>query len=98
MRTVTINRANLIKKIAVSNVTNQKVSEVLEKTLEEISKALARGEDVKVSSFGTFGIIDKRERLGRNPRTGEDAKISSRRVISFRFCDGFRKLVGNLPI
>jgi integration host factor subunit alpha len=98
MRTATIGRANLIKKIAINNVTNQEASEVLEKTLEEISKVLASGEDVKISSFGTFGVIHKKERLGRNPRTGEGAKISSRRVISFRFCDGFKKLVGNCRI
>ena len=80
MRTATTSRANLTKKIVINNVTNQEASEVLEKTLGEIAKALASGEDVKIDSFGTFGIIHKKERFGRNPRTGKDAKISSRRV------------------
>lgn len=96
MRTATTSRVNLTKKIAINNVTNQEASEVLEKTLGEIAKALASGEDVKIASFGTFGIIHKKERFGRNPRTGKDAKISSRRVISFRACGDFKKLVANL--
>ena len=97
MKTKTITRSDLIKRIAITNVTNQDASEVLEKILEEIGKALASGKDVKISSFGTFGIIHKKERVGRNPRTGKDAKISSRRVISFRACCDFKKLVANLP-
>lgn len=98
MRTVTINRADLVKRIAVTNVKNQEASEVLEKTLEEIGKALASGEDVKIASFGTFGIIRKKERLGRNPKTGKDAKISARRVISFRACSVFKKSVADPSI
>lgn len=96
MRTKTINRANLVKRISITNVTSQEASEVLEKTLEEIGKALASGKDVKISLFGTFGIIHKKERVGRNPRTGKDAKISSRQIISFRACPVFKKLVTNL--
>jgi integration host factor subunit alpha len=96
MKTQTINRANLVKRIAITNVTNQEASEVLEKTLEEIGKSLVSGKDVKISLFGTFGIIHKKERFGRNPRTGKDAKISSRRVISFRACGDFKKLVASL--
>ena len=98
MTTDTITRFDLIRKITPAKVTNQQVSEVLEKTLEEIGKALAVGEDVKITSFGTFRIIHKKERPGRNPRTGEDAKISSRQVISFGACKNFRTLVGNLPV
>jgi len=97
MTTDTITRFDLIRKITPDKVTNQQASEVLEKTLEEIGKALASGEEVKISSFGTFRIIHKKERPGRNPRTGEEAKILSRRVISFRACKGFKKLVGDLP-
>ena len=98
MKRVTVGRANLIKKIAIPHVTNQKASEVLEKTLEEIRKALASGEEVKVPCFGTFRVIHKKERPGRNPRTGEDTKISSRKVISFGMSKDFRKLVATLPV
>jgi integration host factor subunit alpha len=98
MKANTLSRVILIKKIAThSTATSQQASQVLEKTLEEIGKALASGEDVKISSFGTFGIIyKKKERVGRNPRTGKDAKISPRRVISFRASRDFRRLVMNL--
>jgi len=47
-------------------------------------EALERGETVKLSGFGVFQVRDKRARMGRNPKTGEPAAISPRRVISFR--------------
>lgn len=96
MKTVTIKRADLIQKISINHVTDQQASKVLNKTIEEIEKALASGRDVKITSFGTFGIIHKEERLGRNPRTGKDAKIEARRVISFRASRDFKKLVADL--
>jgi integration host factor subunit alpha len=49
----------------------------------EISSSLVRGEEVKISGFGTFRILNKRERMGRNPKTGEPAVISARRTVSF---------------
>ncbi len=52
--------------------------------LEEISEALVRGESVKLRSFGLFSVRAKRERIGRNPRTGVEAPISSRRVLTFK--------------
>ena len=57
---------------------------LLEVVLEQISKALVEGESVKLSSFGTFIARQKRERLGRNPKTGVEATINARRVISFK--------------
>ena len=52
----TIGRFELIRKIAINNVSNEQASEVLEKTLEEIRKALVAENKVKISSFGTFSI------------------------------------------
>jgi len=89
----TTGRFELIRKIAINTVTNEQASDVLEKTLEEMGKALADGLSVKISYFGTFSIIQKKERPGRNPRTGKDAKISSRRVISFRASPDFKEAV-----
>ena len=89
----TTGRFELIRKIAINNVSNEQASEVLEKTLEEIRKALVAENKVKISSFGTFSILHKKERPGRNPRTGKDAKISSRRVISFRASPDFKKVI-----
>jgi len=52
--------------------------------LEHISDALVEGEQVKISSFGTFSTRDKSARVGRNPKTGEEAPIPPRRVLTFR--------------
>ena len=57
---------------------------ILESVLEQISSALIDGESVKLSSFGTFYPRQKRERIGRNPKTGVTATINARRVISFK--------------
>ena len=57
---------------------------MLETVLEHISDALSNGEIVKLSSFGTFTSRQKRERIGRNPKTGVTATINARRVISFK--------------
>ena len=57
---------------------------MLETVLEHISNALTDGEIVKISSFGTFTSRQKRERIGRNPKTGVTATINARRVISFK--------------
>ena len=51
--------------------------------IEEICNALASGEDVKLSGFGTFNIRDKNPRIGRNPKTLEEVLITPRRVLSF---------------
>ena len=57
---------------------------MLETVLDQISNALIDGKSVKLSSFGTFSPRQKRERIGRNPKTGVTATINARRVISFK--------------
>lgn len=59
-------------------------AQIIESVLEHISSALVRGEQVKISSFGTFSVREKNERMGRNPKTGEEVPITPRRVLSFR--------------
>lgn len=59
-------------------------AELLEAVLAEIAAALARGETVKLSSFGSFSIRQKGQRVGRNPKTGEEVPILPRRVLVFR--------------
>jgi integration host factor subunit alpha len=56
----------------------------VELVLSEISGTLSRGEHVKLSSFGSFGIREKGERIGRNPKTGQEVPITPRRVLVFR--------------
>ena len=58
--------------------------DLVESVLDNICSALVKGENVKVSSFGTFSIRDKTERIGRNPKTGEEVPILPRRVLTFR--------------
>ena len=59
-------------------------AELVESVLRHMSDALAAGETVKISSFGTFSVRDKGPRVGRNPKTGEEVPIQPRRVLSFR--------------
>ena len=81
----TLTRADLaeavVRKIGLPRNESQELVEVV---LGEISKTLAKGEGVKLSSFGSFGVRDKGQRVGRNPKTGEEVPITPRRVLVFR--------------
>ncbi|MHA7851349.1 MULTISPECIES: integration host factor subunit alpha [Roseovarius] len=59
-------------------------AELVESVLAHMSDALVRGEQVKISSFGTFSVREKSARVGRNPKTGEEVPINPRRVLTFR--------------
>ena len=59
-------------------------AEIVELVLKEIAASLERGETVKLSSFGSFGIREKAQRMGRNPKTGKEVPITPRRVLVFR--------------
>jgi len=59
-------------------------AQLVESVLDHMSDALVRGEQVKISSFGTFSVRDKSARVGRNPKTGEEVPINPRRVLTFR--------------
>lgn len=81
----TLTRADLaeavVRKIGLPRNESQ---ELVELVLGEISTTLARGENVKLSSFGSFGVRDKGQRIGRNPKTGQEVPITPRRVLVFR--------------
>ncbi len=81
----TVTRADLSE--AVFNeigLSRTESAELVETILAEISTALASGETVKLSSFGSFIVRQKNSRMGRNPKTGEEVPISPRRVLTFR--------------
>lgn len=59
-------------------------AQLVETMLDHISDALVRGEQVKISSFGTFSVREKNARMGRNPKTGQEVPIQPRRVLTFR--------------
>ncbi len=81
----TLTRADLaeavVRKVGLPRNESQALVELV---LGEISASLARGESVKLSSFGSFGIRQKGERMGRNPKTGDEVPITPRRVLVFR--------------
>lgn len=62
----------------------REAKELVEQFFEEISDALCHGHPVKLSGFGNFDLRDKRQRPGRNPKTGEDIPVSARRVVTFK--------------
>ena len=59
-------------------------SNLVDTVFNEILRTLTSGNDVKISSFGTFIVRSKKERIGRNPKTGEEVPISARHVVTFR--------------
>lgn len=59
-------------------------AQLVESVLDYMSDSLVQGEQVKISSFGTFSVRDKAARVGRNPKTGQEVPINPRRVLTFR--------------
>jgi len=90
----TITRADLCNAIVRSaNVSRTDAADLLDQIVEEIVAALERGEAVRISSFGAFEVRDKGERMGRNPKTGEEVPIESRRVVAFRPSDVLKRYI-----
>ena len=69
---------------------------LIEDFFEEIKTALINNEEVKLSGFGNFELIDKKARPGRNPKTGENVTISARRVVTFRAGNKLRKKISTI--
>ena len=81
----TLTRAELTEAVYEEvGLSRNESADLVEAVLGEMSNALIRGESVKISSFGSFTIRNKSERIGRNPKTGEEVPITSRRVIIFK--------------
>ena len=70
--------------------------EIVEAFFEEIKNSLVNGEEVKISGFGNFKILNKNERPGRNPKTGEPALISARKVVTFKAGQKLRKKLATI--
>ncbi|MEQ1509060.1 MAG: integration host factor subunit alpha [Sphingopyxis sp.] len=68
-------------------------SRMVESILNHITSALADGENVKLTGFGTFTLRDKSQRVGRNPKTGVEVKIAPRRVLGFRSSQSVRERI-----
>src|SRR5919112_588973 len=81
----TITRADLSEAVYQEvGLSRNESAALVETVLDEIAEALSRGEMVKISSFGSFSVRSKGQRIGRNPKTGEEVPILPRRVLVFR--------------
>ena len=85
MENRTITRADLAEAVYEEvGLSRNESSDLVESVLDEIADALVRGEGVKLSSFGSFSVREKGERIGRNPKTGVEVPIKPRKVLVFR--------------
>jgi len=81
----TLTRADLAEAVSQKmDLPRNESQELVELVIGEICNSLEHGNPVKLSSFGSFGLREKNERIGRNPKTGEEKVISPRRVLVFR--------------
>jgi integration host factor subunit alpha len=81
----TVTRAQLSEAVYQEvGLSRNESADLVESVLGEIADALARGEMVKISSFGSFGVRKKGQRIGRNPKTGDEVPIEPRQVLVFR--------------
>ena len=81
----TLTRADLAEAVYEElGLSRQESSDLVESMLALVAAELARGESVKLSSFGSFSVRDKGERVGRNPKTKEEVMIDPRRVLVFK--------------
>ena len=80
------------KKIGLSQ---NECANLVSNVIDEIINNLETGDSVKLSSFGTFTVNSKKERIGRNPKTGVEAKITPRRVLSFKASNILKKRINN---
>lgn len=81
----TVTRADLAEAVYQSvGLSRTKSAELVERVLDLVCDALVEGDNVKLSSFGSFQVRGKNERIGRNPKTGEEVPILPRQVLVFK--------------
>ena len=96
----TVTRADLCEAVYQKvGLSRTESAQLVELVLDEISACIVRGESVKLSSFGSFIVRTKRERAGRNPRTGAPVPIEARRVITFKASPNMKAAInGKAPV
>ena len=93
-KTQTMTRADIAEAVlGAVPVARHDANEMVLGVMDIISESLAKGEDVKITLFGTFEVQKKKARMGRNPMTGVPASIAERSVVSFRPSNVLRKTV-----
>lgn len=92
----TITKADIIEHLHNDLGLNKSECKILvEDFFQEIKTSLINNEEVKLSGFGNFELLNKKARPGRNPKTGEDVTISARRVVTFRAGNKLRKKISS---
>ncbi|MBX9729504.1 MAG: integration host factor subunit alpha [Sphingopyxis sp.] len=92
MPNATLTRAELAESITRAvGLSRADSLRMVESILDEMTGALEQGEQVKLTGFGTFTLRDKRQRIGRNPKTGVEVPITPRRVLGFRASQSVRE-------
>ena len=82
---MTITKDSLVEMVHNQiGLNKREARDLIESFFEEIKKSLEEGNDIKLSGFGNFNLRDKAPRPGRNPKTGDEVTISSRRVVTFK--------------
>ena len=85
MSSGTVTRADLSEAVYREiGLSRSESATLVETVIDHISGSLLKGETVKLAGFGTFSLRDKKERIGRNPKTGKEVPITSRRVLVFK--------------
>ena len=80
-----LTKANLVETLLDETELNKhEAKELIDQFFEEVKTALESGRSVKLSGFGNFDLRDKKQRPGRNPKTGEEIPITARRVVTFK--------------
>ena len=94
----TVTRAQLSEAVYQEvGLSRNESANLVEQVLGEMAEALVRGEMVKISSFGTFSVRQKGERIGRNPKTGQEVPILPRRVLVFRASHVLKQRINDDP-
>jgi len=90
----TVTRADIADAVCEEiGLSRKDAGDILDMVIDEIKNELTAGRDVKISSFGSFLLKHKSARVGRNPKTGVEAEITPRTVISFRPSQGLKNAV-----
>ena len=93
---MTLTKAHIVQALAEQNgYPNKQSLDTVETLLEIIKRTLESGKDVMISGFGKFCVMEKKQRRGRNPATGEDMMLEPRKVVTFRCSRQLRdKIIG----
>jgi len=91
---IALTKADLVETLfSKVGLNKREAKDLIELFFEEIRKALENGQQVKLSGFGNFILRDKKERPGRNPKTGEVIPVDARRVVTFKASQKLKSLI-----